>query len=131
MTKRKPTVKSLKRKLDRIFSEYIRRRDSQPDGYGHCCTCGKVLKWQDGDCCHFIRRACNNTRFNEKNCNLGCRHCNRGGERNASYAAFLIERYGPNILTELAELEHQTKRWFTWELEELIEIYTKKLGELK
>ena len=128
---KKPKISSLKKTADRVFSEYIRRRDSQPDGYGHCCTCGKLLRWQDGDACHFIRRACNSTRYCEKNVHLGCRHCNRGGERNASYAAFLVETYGSEVLSELSKLEHQNKRWFYWELEELIEKYKIKLGELK
>ena len=130
-TKKKPSVSYLKKKLDRIFSEYIRRRDSDEEGYGACCTCGIELRWKDGDAGHYIRRGINSTRYHEWNVHLQCRSCNRGGERNASYANFLIKKYGPEVLDTLSKLEHQTKRWFTWELEELIEEYKEKLEKLK
>jgi len=125
------TVKYLKKKLDTIFSEYIRRRDSDDDGYGICCTCCCVIHWKDADAGHYVRRGINMTRYHEQNVHLQCRKCNRGGERNASYAKFLIEKYGKEILDVLCLLEHQTKKWKTWELEELIKTYKKKLEKLK
>ena len=125
--KKKRTITSYKKSLDRIFSIYIRKRDSNNEGYGQCCTCGEWLYWKNGDAGHYISRKHNNTRYHERNVHLQCRKCNRGGERGASYAKFLVEKYGPDILNELSCLEHKTKRWFVWELEELIEQYKEKL----
>ncbi len=36
--------------LDRIFSEYIRRRDSDENGIGRCISCGKMVHWKEADC---------------------------------------------------------------------------------
>ena len=38
----------LKGKLDRLFSEYIRRRDADA-GYCRCVTCGKLQHWREMD----------------------------------------------------------------------------------
>lgn len=129
MTKKK-TVKSLKSKLDRIFSEYIRRRDADKNGYVQCCTCGLTFHWTDVDAGHLISRRHNTTRYHEKNCHSQCRPCNRGGCRSTAYYQYVVKRYGTEVLDELSKLEHQTKKWTTWELEELIEKY-KKLLETK
>jgi len=130
-SKKKPKISSLKKRADKIFSEYIRRRDSNEEGYGTCCTCGLLIHWTDGDAGHYIRRGINSTRYHEWNVHLQCRNCNRGGERNASYAKFLVDKYGKQVLDVLCLLEHQNKRWFHWELEELIEKYKDKLEDLK
>lgn len=129
--KKKHLVGALKKKLDTIFSEYIRRRDSDENGYGACCTCGQIIHWKDGDAGHFIRRRHNACRYHEWNVHLQCRPCNRGGERGAAYSKFILDNYGHGALDVLSQLEHQTKRWKTWELEKLIEFYKKKLEELK
>lgn len=38
-----------KDKLDRIFSEYIRLRDADNNGYIRCISCGKIVFWKDTD----------------------------------------------------------------------------------
>ncbi len=35
------TITKLKKKLDKIFSEYIRKRDSDYKGYCKCISCSK------------------------------------------------------------------------------------------
>lgn len=65
------------RKLDRIFSEYIRLRDSRPFGYKacRCISCGQVKPYDEIDCGHFIGRTHMATRFDEENCHGECRSC--------------------------------------------------------
>jgi hypothetical protein len=124
-------IGNLKKRLDKIFSEYVRLRDSDGLGMGLCCTCGKRLHWKSGDCGHFVPRKNSTCRYDEVNCNLQCRPCNRGLERNASYAEFIIRNYGEHELRRLKILEHQTKHFSEEELLELIEKYKLKLENLR
>jgi len=62
------------RKLDTIFSKYIRRRDC---GYGYapCISCGKPVTYDTSDCGHYENRKHMATRYDEINCNAQCRNC--------------------------------------------------------
>lgn len=135
---KKAKVQPLKIKLDKIFSEFIRRRDARwlhknkgtDINFAQCCTCGIVKKWKEMDCGHFIKRRHNTTRYDEHNCTVQCKTCN-GGDKEADYALFIIREYGQGTLKRLAELGNQTKQFKAWELLELIETYKQKLKELK
>ena len=73
------------------------------------------------DCGHFISRNHNGGRFDERNTNPQCRKCNRFREGNkAGYAVFLQEKYGPQIISELNQLQYTIKRFTPEELQELI-----------
>ena len=73
------STKSLKDKLDRVFSMYIRLRDSKEFGfkYFRCISCGRVLPFEQADCGHYISRTNMALRFSEDNCSAQCRSCNR------------------------------------------------------
>jgi len=125
-------MKKLIAKLDRIFSEYIRLRDSNHEGYCQCISSGNVYYWKDIDCGHFINRKHMSTRYNEKNCNAQSRSDNRFDEGNAlGYAIGLIGKYGKGILEELEEEKFKTKKYTPAELEELCVYYREKVKELK
>lgn len=69
---------NLKAKLDRVFSEYIRLRDTAghtKDGYFRCISCGQIKPYSQADCGHYIGRQHMATRYNEINCNAQCRNC--------------------------------------------------------
>ena len=129
---KKPTVSALKKKLDRIFSEYIRRRDADKHtGFAKCCSCPVRLPWKQMDAGHYISRKHNSTRYHEKNVHAQCRACNRYDEGNTSgYTLFLEGRYGQTIIGYLDRLGHQTKQFRPPELLELIETYKAKLKEM-
>ena len=66
---RKVSRKSLVKKLDAIFSEYIRLRKANKQGIVTCYTCGKKAYWkgqgmQNG---HFMSRKSYSTRWEELN----------------------------------------------------------------
>lgn len=69
--------KLAKKKADKYFSLYIRHRDTNDNGHGQCITCGKFVSVKNADCGHFALRDKESTRYDEKNCNLQCHHCNR------------------------------------------------------
>lgn len=65
------------RKLDRVFSLYIRLRDSRPFGYRQfrCISCGMIKPFDQADAGHFIGRTNMATRFDEENVWCECRNC--------------------------------------------------------
>ena len=125
-------LQKLKGKLDKVYSEYIRRRDSDKDGMGHCCTCGKSLHWKQGHCCHFVSRNHLATRWEEKNTHLGCVGCNIYGRgKFDEYAVFLEEKYGEGILQALCATKHKTIKMSRSDYETKIEEYKQKLKDLE
>src|SRR4029079_7087783 len=65
--KKPPSISTLKKKLWRIFSWFIRLRDSDDEGYCYCFTSGKRMFWKEAQAGHFMSRRYNNTFVNEKN----------------------------------------------------------------
>ena len=78
---KQPSKKTIKDRAWRAFSKFIRLRDClKTTGtltYGKCITCGKLLNIGFCDAGHFVSRRYNSTLFDEKNCHLQCRYCNR------------------------------------------------------
>lgn len=118
--------------LDRIFSEYIRRRDADSNGFIRCISCGKIVRWQDSDCGHYINRKHNATRYDETNCNAQCRTCNRFDEGNIQfYRKGLIMKYGGSELEKLEIKKFNICKLGKMEINVLAEIYRNKLKKLK
>jgi len=94
--------KSLVHTLDRVFSEFIRLRDSDAEGYCTCITCGQRFFWKDGDAGHFIQRDRKATRWDEKNVAAQCKHCNRfrGGEQ-FIFGKAIDKKYGAGTADSL------------------------------
>lgn len=100
-TKQK-TQSQLKKILDKLFSEYVRRKYSDENEEAVCVTCGVRKHWKELQNGHYISRTHTATRYHLKNCHVQCVACNvfmRG--RLDEYALFLLKTYGKNILTEL------------------------------
>ena len=128
------STKSLKDKLDRVFSMYIRLRDSKEFGfkYFRCISCGRVLPFEQADCGHYISRTNMALRFSEDNCSAQCRSCNRFKDGNIlDYRQGLTRKIGEQRVTLLESRKHETKKWSNWELEQLIEYYSKETERLK
>lgn len=137
MPRKKLTRPQLVRKLDKVFSKYVRLRDSDKDGYGNCITCGKRLHWKEAHAGHFIRRSCMPTRWHEWNVHLQGAGCNtyRGGEQ-ARYLLALEDKHGREAVDELIELENQWKagtapKLSVADLREMIEEYKVALHSLE
>lgn len=64
-------------KLDRVFSIYIRLRDSKEFGFraARCISCGEVKPFDMFDCGHFVSRNAMAIRWDEDNCHAECSHC--------------------------------------------------------
>ncbi len=119
-------------KLDRIFSEYIRLRDSDDLGYCTCISCGKVQYWKDVDNGHLINRKHMTVRFNEKNCHAQCRSCNRFSEGElAQYTAAFIDRYGRDQLDILFVQKNTGKKLDSFDLNVLADHYRAEVKKMK
>ncbi len=72
---KKPKRKTLIKKLDNIFSKYIRLRKAK-NQYATCVTCGKVDHWTKLQAGHFISRRHYATRWDTTNVQVQCSGCN-------------------------------------------------------
>lgn len=86
--------------LDRLFSEFIRKRAVLTAG--GCEYCGKKLPWKRLDCSHFIGRRKRSTRWDPDNaCGL-CRTCHFYlGEHPYEHTKFFEKRLGSERLEQL------------------------------
>lgn len=118
--------------LDKVFSEYIRLRDSDQYGMIHCISCGKRVAWKQADAGHYISRSHMNLRFDEKNINAQCRECNRFKSANIeNYKRGLIQKYGQLAIHYLENKKHEIRQFSDFEINILILHYRKKIRQLK
>jgi hypothetical protein len=124
----------LKAKLDKVFSLYIRMRDSREYDfkYFRCISCGRVKEFEQADCGHYFSRTHMATRYSEQNCNAECRYCNRmRADHLVGYRENLIRKIGKEMYDILSWQHNQTKKWSDFELQHLIDYYQDKIGEMK
>jgi hypothetical protein len=115
------TVAKLKKQADKVFSQYIRQRDSNKEGYGRCITCDKLCHWKEAQAGHFVSRRVNKLRFDEENVNLQCVGCNmfKAGEQYL-YGINIDKKYGDGTAEKLMNQRHLTHKFTVSELEEII-----------
>lgn len=121
--------------LDTWFSRYIRLRDTMPNGFCRCISCGKIKHIEDIDCGHYFSRRHLATRFDERNANGECKYCNRfDSEHLEGYRGNLINKIGENEFMKLKILSKSSKHFLRPELIEMINHYkneTKRLSTEK
>lgn len=122
---------ALEKKLDKEFSDYVRRKDADEGGTVSCISCKALAFWRDTDCGHFVKRQHRATRWDERNVSSQCRRCNHFmGGRQDDFAAAIIKEYGQEVFEELMQLKYQTKKHSRAEIEEMIEKYKSLNAEL-
>lgn len=129
----KSQVKKLEGKLDEIFSLYIRLRDSEEFQfkYFRCISCSQVKSFKYADCGHYFSRKNKSTRYSEINCNTECSHCNRfKADHLHGYHDNLLKKIGQERFDLLQWEAGQTKKYTVFELQALINYYSKKIKEL-
>jgi hypothetical protein len=126
MSKKKENKTNLIKKLDTLFSQYIRQSKSDSFGNTTCITCGKIENWKNQDCGHFMSRTNMSTRWDERNVDTQCRYCNRYCQGKQFEFSLKI---GKELSEELYLLSKQTKKWSLDEIKDMIEQYKDKLKE--
>ena len=119
-------------KLWKIFSEFIRLRDSDSNGVAQCITCGRTASWKAFDCGHGIGRQHKATKYDERNNHAQCKKCNgfEGGQQ-AIYKEEVEKRYGKGTWDILILKSRQVCKRGKVEIQVMEEYYKKKVKELK
>jgi len=126
-TAKKPTRSKLVKKLDTVFSQYIRLSNADKSGYCICVTCDKKFFWKEIQAGHFISRKHYSTRWDERNVKPQCVACNvyRAGEQ-YKYSLYL----GNNLSKKLLEQSRELRKFTNIELEEMIADYSERVKKL-
>tara|TARA_R110000787_G_scaffold130143_1_gene242071 strand:- start:1101 stop:1487 length:387 start_codon:yes stop_codon:yes gene_type:complete len=126
MPKKKLTRSKLVKKLDNIFSQYIRLSNSVND-IAECVTCNKKDHWKKMQCGHFQSRKHYSTRWDERNVAVQCAGCNvfRYGEQ-FKFSLYL----GVKLSEELLQKSRETVKFADVDLLEMIENYSDKVKKL-
>lgn len=129
---KKPTRTKLVKKLDAVFSQYIRRRYADKNGLAQCVTCGKKDHWKKLQAGHFISRKHYSTRWDETNVQVQCAGCNvfRYGEAYL-FSLWLDTNIGEGTSMSLLEQSKRIAKISSYELSQLIIKYENILKELQ
>lgn len=126
-TAKKPTRSKLVKKLDVVFSQYIRLSNADNNGYCTCVTCNKKFHWKEIQAGHFMSRKHYSIRWDERNVKPQCVACNvyRAGEQ-YKYSLYL----GNNLSKTLLEESRELRKFTNIELEEMIADYGERVKKL-
>ena len=117
------------KKLDTIFSKFIRLRDTDEYGYGRCITCGETFHYKELECGHF--RSCRHktTRWLPENANAQCTECNQKGDIGA-YMIALLNLHGMEVASDIIEKSNRDYKFTKEEYELMYKHYYMKAKKL-
>lgn len=125
----KPSMAKLKKKLDALFSQYIRQKYADENGMVKCYTCSTVKHWKEIQNGHWIPRNNLATRFSEENCRPQCVGCNMFQKGRPDEFAVNLIKEGIDIV-ELQKTRYAVFKidsiWYESKLQE----YTNKISLL-
>ena len=121
--KKKLTRSKLVKKLDSIFSQYIRQKDAD-NNMATCFTCNKVDDVKSLQNGHFQSRKHYSTRWDEVNCQVQCPKCNvfNYGEQFV-FGSKLDSKYGEGTARRLHIKAQQIVKLSDNDIEEMIKRY--------
>lgn len=125
------SVSSVKKKVWKVFSDYIRLRDclnttGLPD-YGACITCGKLVPKKLLQAGHFIPGRHNANLFSEEGTHAQCYNCNINLKGNTlEYRRKIIELYGEGYDEVLEAQARKTVKFTIPDLEAKLAEYKGK-----
>ena len=121
----------LKKKLDAIFSKYIRWYYADANGYVECYTCGITKPVKEMQCGHFQSRRHYATRWHTDNCKPQCVKCNMFMQGNIwVYGNKLKAEIGDVKFNELIQLSNTTVKYTQQDYLDMLEYYKKELNNL-
>ena len=117
------------KKLDTIFSQFVRLRDTDEYGYGACITCGEYFHYDDLECGHFRSRRHLTTRWREENAHAQCKKCNQAEDIGA-YMIAMLNLHGMDVVSDIIEKSKVSYKFTKEDYEEMYKHYRKKVKEL-
>ncbi len=137
---KKVTVRAARKKVEKLFSIYIRTRDclktTGTKTEGKCVTCEKIYPFEALHAGHFVDGRHPSVVFDERNCHAQCFKCNmklpgcKAGNI-IKYYPKMLEMYGQKVIYELEKKDLELKKFTVIELQELFNTYTIKLYEFE
>tara|TARA_X000001382_G_scaffold129779_1_gene122658 strand:+ start:65 stop:457 length:393 start_codon:yes stop_codon:yes gene_type:complete len=123
-TAKRPTRSKLIKKLDVVFSQYIRLSNADNRGMCTCVTCNKQFHWKNIQAGHFMSRKHYSTRWNENNVKPQCVGCNmfKSGEQ-YKYSLFL----GSELANDLYLKSKELVKFTSQDIQDMIDNYNSKL----
>lgn len=124
---KKPVRSKLVKKLDVIFSQYIRNKYANKRGMVKCFTCDREYPIKNIQNGHFMSRKHYSTRWHEDNCRPQCYGCNvmQGGQQ-----YIFAMKLGKELSDEMYQLSREIVKFSNYDLEQMIEYYQKELKKL-
>lgn len=134
MPSKKLTRGKVVKKLDAIFSQYIRLKYADDHKNVSCFTCDKKAYWHaDGmQCGHFMSRKNYSTRWEILNCMPQCVSCNvYNYGRQFVFAKNLDKKFGDGTAEELYIKSKQIVKFSTNELNDKIKHFKALVDKMK
>ena len=99
-------LSTLKARLWRLVSEYVRRKDANRDGLVECVTCGKWYHWRSAHAGHFVpKKKGSAVYFDLRDIHPQCANCNVWQRGNLhAYYDYMLDTYGQDVIDELKQL---------------------------
>ena len=120
------------KKLDTVFSRYIRKREADYNGIAECFTCGRKAHWKDLQCGHFQTRKKYSTRWHELNVAPQCGGCNMyNGGQQYIFGLKIDKIHGEGTAEDLVRQSNQITKYSNLDLINLTKHYQKLLNELE
>jgi hypothetical protein len=128
---KKKSLRAIKQNAWKLFSEYVRRKNADRDGFTHCYTSGVRAHWKELQCGHAIGGRHNAVLFDEEICRPQTLAENVFGRGN--YPVFttkLIKEKGMEWWEKKLEGARAVVKYSRSDIEDLIQTYKQKLEEL-
>jgi hypothetical protein len=130
--KKAESISTLTKKLDRVFSVYVRLSGADSHGNVKCFTCDRVEYWRKIQNGHFQSRRYYSTRFEPLNTASQCYSCNVGlSGMQYVFGINLDKKYGEGTAEKMIKLSREVKKFTAYEMMELIEQYEKLVMKLR
>ena len=131
MKKKTKSIRILKGRAWKVFSEYIRRSSADDGGTVACYTCGRFLFWKESHAGHALPGRHNAVLFDEGIVKPQCQVCNIWKAGNYPiFTTKLIKENGMEWWEKKLEGARQLVKLTRSDIEDLIESYKAKLKEL-
>lgn len=125
---KKPIKSKLVKKLDIVFSRWVRLSNSDDKGYCECVTCNKKVHWYDIQAGHFMSRRHYSTRWDQDNVKPQCKACNIFGQgKQYEYSIYL----GKSVSDDLLAKSRQLIKYSVVDLQNMIDFYENELKSLE
>lgn len=124
---RKPSRKTLIKKLDALFSQYVRKKNADKNDMCTCVTCKQKIHYKEIQAGHFMSRKHYSTRWDIDNVHPQCVACNvfKYGEQ-YKYSLFLGERRSKLLYLKSQKIV----KFSNADLQEMLDEFKLKLSNL-